>query len=104
MLVHCRVTPHIKFAKGGGGVKLQRSYFSGEQNLAKKNWSFKKARVQETGIEKLLKPVTNIGKEFQTDHFKINDATLQGVQNYWGEPKINSKCRVQRSSGPIACG
>ena len=24
--------------------------------------------------------------------FKVNDAILQGVQNYWGERKIYSKC------------
>ena len=26
------------------------------------------------------------------DHFEVTDAILQGVQNYWGERKIDSKC------------
>ena len=25
------------------------------------------------------------------EHFKVNDAILRGVQNYWGERKIYSK-------------
>ena len=30
------------------------------------------------------------GSRFQIDHFKITDAILPGVQNYWGESKIQS--------------
>jgi len=26
------------------------------------------------------------------DHFKVNGAILPGVQNYWGELKMNSEC------------
>jgi len=32
------------------------------------------------------------------DHFKVNNAILQGVQNYWGEHKMYSKCREKVGS------
>ena len=35
---------------------------------------------------------TSTCRHVRIDHFKVTDAILQGVQNYWDERKIYSEC------------